>query len=162
MLRHAAQPEVGFAIAAELDQRYSQRYREKENPSPWAGYDLSPDPPEPQRPFDSRYAGNSARTQQDAASLDARKNRYGATPHIPSSQSAYTKRPRASTNWLAVTSLVLAILWIFWLGSIAGIIVGWIALNQIRARNQSGKGLAVAGILIGAAALLLAVVYSSG
>jgi hypothetical protein len=52
-------------------------------------------------------------------------------------------------------SLILAILWLFWLGSAAGLILGYVALKQIRARNQPGRGLAITGIVISGISLAL-------
>jgi hypothetical protein len=53
------------------------------------------------------------------------------------------------TNGLAVAALVLGIVWAFWIGSALAIIFGHVALGQIRQRNQSGKGMAVAGLVLG-------------
>jgi hypothetical protein len=53
------------------------------------------------------------------------------------------------TNGLAVAALVLGILWLFWLGSTLAILFGHIALDQIKHSNQSGKGMAVAGLVLG-------------
>jgi hypothetical protein len=55
----------------------------------------------------------------------------------------------AGTSGMAVASLVLGILWLYWIGSILALVFGYIALNQIKQRNQGGKGLAVAGIILG-------------
>ncbi|MHB1536124.1 MAG: DUF4190 domain-containing protein [Acidimicrobiales bacterium] len=57
--------------------------------------------------------------------------------------------PPQTTNGLAIASLVLGILWLWWIGSILAVIFGHIALGQIRARNQSGRGLAIAGLILG-------------
>jgi hypothetical protein len=68
----------------------------------------------------------------------------------------------AGTNGLAVAALVLGILWIYWIGSILAVIFGHIALRQIPARNQGGRGLAIAGVVlgwIGVGTLLLWVVF---
>ncbi|MDQ3762280.1 MAG: DUF4190 domain-containing protein [Actinomycetota bacterium] len=55
-----------------------------------------------------------------------------------------------STNGLAIASLVLGILIIFWgLTSILALIFGYIARKQIRERGEGGDGLAVAGIVLG-------------
>lgn len=54
-----------------------------------------------------------------------------------------------ATNGLAVASLVLGILWLYWLGSVLALIFGYVARKQIRERNQSGEGLATAGIVLG-------------
>jgi hypothetical protein len=64
---------------------------------------------------------------------------YGYTPYTATT----------GTNGFAVASLVLGILWIYWIGSILALIFGYVALSQIKERNQGGKGLAVAGIVLG-------------
>jgi hypothetical protein len=48
-----------------------------------------------------------------------------------------------------VASLVFGIVWIYWLGSIAALVLGYIARKQIKQRGESGDGLAVAGIVLG-------------
>jgi hypothetical protein len=53
------------------------------------------------------------------------------------------------TNGLAVASLVLGILWLSWIGSILALIFGYLALGQIRRQNEGGRGLAIAGIILG-------------
>jgi hypothetical protein len=56
-----------------------------------------------------------------------------------------------STNGLAIASLVLGILWLYWLGSILALIFGYVARKQIDRSNeeQKGRGLATAGIVLG-------------
>jgi Domain of unknown function (DUF4190) len=56
--------------------------------------------------------------------------------------------PVTRTNGLAVTSLVLGILWLFWLGSLVGLVLGLVALKQIKHRNQAGRGIAIAGVVL--------------
>jgi hypothetical protein len=53
------------------------------------------------------------------------------------------------TNGFAIASLVLGILWIWWVGSVLALIFGYVARKQIRERNESGNGLAIAGIVLG-------------
>jgi hypothetical protein len=68
--------------------------------------------------------------------------------------SGYQRAPvAAKTNGLAIASLVLGIVWVAWLGSAAALILGLVALRQIKARNQGGRGLAIAGIVLGALGL---------
>jgi hypothetical protein len=50
---------------------------------------------------------------------------------------------------MAVASLVLGIIWIYWVGSILALIFGYIARAQIRQRGEQGDGMAVAGIVLG-------------
>jgi len=66
--------------------------------------------------------------------------------------------PVSSTNGLAIASLVLGILWLFWLGSLVGLILGLVALKQIKSRNQGGRGIAIAGVVLGIVGLVLFVV----
>jgi len=54
-----------------------------------------------------------------------------------------------STNGMAIASLVLGILWLWWIGSVLALIFGYIAFNQIKLRNESGRGMAVAGVVLG-------------
>jgi Domain of unknown function (DUF4190) len=56
-----------------------------------------------------------------------------------------------STNGLAIASLVLGILWLYWVGSILALVFGYIARRQIAQRQglQGGRGLATAGIVLG-------------
>jgi len=84
----------------------------------------------------------------------------GSSP--PSLPGVYVQQQR--TNGFAVASLVLGILWIFWIGSILALVFGLIAKRQIdeSGGGQSGLGLAIAGIVlgcIGVGTLLLALVF---
>jgi hypothetical protein len=64
---------------------------------------------------------------------------YGYTPYAP---------PQ-TTNGMAIASMVLGIVWVYWIGSILAIIFGFVALNQIKERNQKGRGMAIAGLILG-------------
>ncbi|MCV7257472.1 DUF4190 domain-containing protein [Mycobacterium shimoidei] len=73
--------------------------------------------------------------------------------------------PPAGTNSMAIASLMTSIMgfplvflcYIGVAGWIAGIVFGIVALNQISETSQPGRGLAIAGISIGAVALVLSV-----
>jgi peptidyl-prolyl cis-trans isomerase B (cyclophilin B) len=75
---------------------------------------------------------------------------------------AYTPAPAAKTNVLAIVSLVTSILGI----SLVGVITGHIGLSQIKKTGESGRGLGIAGLIIGylalAAALIIGVVVVLG
>ena len=62
---------------------------------------------------------------------------------------AATERTRS--NGLAVASLVLGILWLFWIGSVLAVIFGHLAHRQIDASHgpQVGRGMATAGLVLG-------------
>jgi hypothetical protein len=55
------------------------------------------------------------------------------------------------TNGLAVAALVLGIVWLYGLGSVLAIIFGGVAMNQCTRDpdGYSGKGMAVAGLVLG-------------
>ncbi|WPO87304.1 DUF4190 domain-containing protein [Herbiconiux sp. KACC 21604] len=55
------------------------------------------------------------------------------------------------TNVLAIVSLVISILGF----NVIAIILGAIALNQIKKTGESGRGLAIAGIIIGAISIVI-------
>jgi hypothetical protein len=50
---------------------------------------------------------------------------------------------------MAVASMVLGIVWVYWIGSVLALVFGYVALNQIRERGESGSGMAMAGIVLG-------------
>ncbi len=55
------------------------------------------------------------------------------------------------TNGMAIASLVLGILWIWWVGSVLALIFGYVGKRQIddSRGTQGGRGMAVAGIVLG-------------
>ncbi len=55
------------------------------------------------------------------------------------------------TNGLAIASMVLGIVWIYWIGSILAIVFGHVALSQIKKSGgtQGGRGMAIAGLVLG-------------
>lgn len=57
----------------------------------------------------------------------------------------------SSPNGLAIASMVLGIIWIYWVGSILAVIFGFIAKRQIKDSGglQGGAGMATAGIVLG-------------
>ena len=71
-----------------------------------------------------------------------------------------------SVSGLAVASLVLGILWLYWIGSILAIIFGAVAIKQINESNgwRTGKGMAIAGLvlgLVGAGTLTLVLILAA-
>jgi amino acid transporter len=59
--------------------------------------------------------------------------------------------PPRTMNGLAIGSLVCAIFWVCGLGSVAALILGYIALRQIRRDplRLRGRGMAIAGVTLG-------------
>ena len=60
-------------------------------------------------------------------------------------------QPASRTNGFAIASLVLGLVWMWWIGSLAAIACGHVALRQIARSGgtQSGRGLAIAGLVLG-------------
>ena len=83
----------------------------------------------------------------------------GMAGFLPVPQELPGRRPRAHprvpipkpTNGLAVASMVLGIVWIYWIGSILALIFGYVAKGQIDRSEgrQAGRGMAIAGIVLG-------------
>lgn len=74
---------------------------------------------------------------------------FGVWPTTPYAAMPYATYATRATNGLAVASLVLGILWIYWIGSVLALVFGYVAMIQIRQRSEGGYGLAVAGIVLG-------------
>jgi hypothetical protein len=57
----------------------------------------------------------------------------------------------ARTNGLAIAALILGIVWVWGLGSVLAVIFGYAAKGQIDSSDgrQAGRGLAIAGIVLG-------------
>jgi hypothetical protein len=73
--------------------------------------------------------------------------------------------PARRLNGLAIASVVLGVLWMWWLGSLAAVVMGHVALTQIARSNgtQYGRPVALAGVAIGyfgLAALLLVLLFA--
>ncbi|MCZ2810956.1 DUF4190 domain-containing protein [Modestobacter sp. VKM Ac-2979] len=73
---------------------------------------------------------------------------YGQPPYGPPPY-GYGYAPPRSTNGLAIASMVLGIVWLYWLGSILALVFGYVAKKQIRERGENGGGMATAGIVLG-------------
>jgi hypothetical protein len=95
--------------------------------------------------------------------------RYPAQPMYPPpayAPAAYAPQ-QTRTNGFSIASMVLGILWIYWIGSILALIFGYIAKGQIERSGglQTGRGMSIAGIVlgwIGVGVLLLALVLGIG
>jgi hypothetical protein len=77
-----------------------------------------------------------------------------STPQFQPPYQGYAQAPApAKTNSLAIAALVSS----FFI-SLLGVILGHIALNQIKTTGEGGRGLAIAGLVIGYASMALAVI----
>ncbi|KAA9087103.1 DUF4190 domain-containing protein [Microbacterium radiodurans] len=79
----------------------------------------------------------------------------------PAYGGAYGAYQQQKTNVLAIISMIASIVGIVFIlpiiGSIAGVIMGHISLAQIKRTAEKGRGMALAGLIIGYAGLAFAV-----
>ncbi|WP_232498009.1 DUF4190 domain-containing protein [Agromyces humatus] len=88
---------------------------------------------------------------------------YGApaAPAYGQPAPAYGQPAGAKTNVLAIISLIASIaafVILPFIGSIAGVICGHIALSQIKKTGEQGRGMAVAGLIVGYVGIVLAII----
>jgi hypothetical protein len=79
---------------------------------------------------------------------------YAPPPATPAYQ---PPQQQAGTNTLAIVALIASLF-----VSLAGVICGHIALSQIKKTGQSGRGLALAGTIIGYVIMGLSVLFVIG
>jgi Domain of unknown function (DUF4190) len=82
---------------------------------------------------------------------------FGATVPTVAGDAGQPTRP--PFNSLAIVSAVLAILWIFCIGSLLGVVLGKVAERQIRRSDERGDALAGVGIVVGSLGLLMGSLY---
>jgi hypothetical protein len=94
--------------------------------------------PDPENPTQPRYWTGTAWAAP------------GPPPPYPPGVPGYGV-PRQTTNGFAIASMVLGIVWVYWIGSILALVFGYIAKRQIDASNgrEGGGGMATAGIVLG-------------
>lgn len=110
----------------------------------------SPPPPPPPAPPPDWPSGQSPFQPPGYAPPPG----YGQQPgYGPPGYNPQWQQPYATpvTNGMAIASMVLGILWLYWIGSILALVFGYIAKRQIdeAGGRQSGRGMAVAGIVLG-------------
>ncbi|WP_336651506.1 MULTISPECIES: DUF4190 domain-containing protein [unclassified Leucobacter] len=123
-----------------------------------------PQPPvgdSPQQP----EAGNASQQPQYAAPVYAQPQQP-QQPQYAAPQQAYSQPyaqqsyqaayvTSAPTNTLAILSMIASIvgLFTFALFAIGGVVMGHISLNQIKRTGESGRGMAIAGLIVGYVAI---------
>jgi len=87
---------------------------------------------------------------------------YASTVEPTSPAVAFERTPYAAApaggkvNVLGIVALVLSILWI----SIPAVVCGHIAMKQIKTRGESGRGFAIASLILGYIGILLGIVVT--
>lgn len=85
---------------------------------------------------------------------------YGAPTYGAPAYGAAGYAVSARTNTLAILSLVASLAGVFvlpFVGQIAGIVLGHVSLSQLKERAEKGRGMAIAGLIVGYATLALGV-----
>ncbi|WP_225799361.1 DUF4190 domain-containing protein [Streptomyces sp. NK15101] len=109
-----------------------------------------PTPPTPQPGGGPQPGGWPAPGPYTSPGMPYAAGPYGGPGSVP-----YGQPPRRSTNGLAIGSLVSGVVCCL---PPLGLVLGLVALPQIRKKDQTGKGLAIAGIVLSAVSSLLLVV----
>jgi hypothetical protein len=60
---------------------------------------------------------------------------------------------------MAIASVTLGVLWIYWIGSVLALIFGYVALRNIKRTGQLGNRMASAGIFLGWVGLALLLTF---
>ncbi|MFJ3958628.1 DUF4190 domain-containing protein [Arthrobacter sp. NPDC090010] len=77
------------------------------------------------------------------------------TPQYQAPQSQPYAPQKSGTNTLAIISLISA----FFI-SLLGVILGFVALSQIKRTGEGGRGLAIAGIIVGFAGMVIGLIVA--
>ncbi len=135
-----------------------------------AGYAAQYPPPVPPPPGYEQAPGYGAPPYQPGPpQFGGPPSGYGPPPYpgshyqTPDYQGGYGPQGamQPGTNGLAIASLISAFTGVFCcIGSIVAIVLGAIALDQIKRTRQDGYGLAVAGIVIGIATLVVGLIVA--
>jgi hypothetical protein len=127
----------------------------QDGPQPY-GTGEQPAPPYGQAPYEQPAYGPSAYGQTPYGQAPYGQAPYGQAPYgqapYPGQYgppAGYPYAPPQRTNGMAIASMVLGILWLYWIGSILALVFGYMARNQIRERGEAGSGMATAGIVLG-------------
>jgi hypothetical protein len=131
-------------------------------PTP-AGTPDAPTPGFPGPPSDAATAGQPYQPPHQPPTQAPYRGAYLPPPVQPPYQAPYRgpyqapyqpayfqpAPPGQRTNGMAIASLILGIVWLSWIGSILALIFGYIALGQIKRQHEGGRGMAIAGIVLG-------------
>lgn len=79
----------------------------------------------------------------------------------PGAAPAYGQPAGTKTNTLAIVALVASLIGLVsGIGFLAGIICGHISLGQIKKTGEQGRGLAIAGLIIGYVGIVLSIIIT--
>ncbi|MBL3687398.1 DUF4190 domain-containing protein [Leucobacter zeae] len=106
------------------------------------------------------YAPYPAQQQHGVQQYGAAQQQYGAPQQPYGAQQTYALPASGygrTTNVLAVISMISSIVGLlsFAILSVAGVVMGHIALSQIKRKGEQGRGMALAGVIVGYAGIAL-------
>ncbi|WP_194832663.1 DUF4190 domain-containing protein [Nocardia sp. XZ_19_369] len=135
------------------------QYPNADQPS---GYPSTPQyPQQPAQPMtpppQQQYPGYQQQPYGQPQQPYGQQPNYGYQP----AYQPYGMPPQQGTNGMAIGALIssLAGFVTCGLGSIIGIILGVIALNQVKQSGQEGRGMALAGVWIGVGSIVLGILW---
>lgn len=127
-------------------------------------------PPAPQPPEQPATPGST--TPPPAAPSAPAANPYAQQSSAPYGQPAAAPyggqgygAPQEKTNVLAIVALCLGIanyVFLFFIGAIGAIITGHMALGQIKRTGEKGRGMALAGLILGYVGIALGLLLVIG
>ncbi len=79
---------------------------------------------------------------------------YPPQQPVPPQQPQYQYPPQRGYNTMSIVALVLAFFF-----SIVGVILGFVALSQIKRTGEQGRGLAIAAIIVGFVEIALSIIF---
>ena len=83
---------------------------------------------------------------------------YVAPTSVPSAPQ-YVPFAHQPTSGLAIASLVVSLVWVYWVNSVVALVLGIVALHQIKERHERGRGMAIAAIVISATSLGIGLIF---
>jgi len=116
------------------------------NPSPFSAGSFVPPPPPGYSTAGPHGVGTPGAPQY-------------APPYLPQYAPPYLYTQPQTTNGIAIASLVVSLVPVCGANAIVALVLGIVALNQIKHTDQGGRGLAIAGIVISAVQLALGLTW---
>jgi DNA polymerase III epsilon subunit family exonuclease len=106
--------------------------------------------PSTQRPIPAEYKAREVVAPAQSTKSPTSASGTASMPPPLVEAASTTRGAREAHTRMATASVVLGLLWLFWLGSIAAVILGHVALSRIRtSSSRKGRRRALAGLVLG-------------
>jgi len=106
--------------------------------------------PSNQRPASTEDGAPKVVAPAQSAKSSTRASGAASMPPPRVEPAPITREPKETHTRMATASVVLGLLWLFWLGSIAAVVSGHVALSRIRtSSSRKGRRRALAGLVLG-------------